>query len=246
MAVYTDKTAQRLAQAKKAYRLRDFPQARLLLEEIIQNDTQYADAFNMLGVIYHDAGLFSKAQKALEQALEINPRYIEAALNLSVLFNDLGQYEQAHKTYQTALAACQVQSQTPRAARCPDDPFAAGKLANLHAELAEAYRQAGKLAQACQEYEHALELGPDYQDLRIALAQVLLEHKRPKQAVVELEKVLQKDPHAITARLHLGIALLACNAPQAAIAQWERILKQQPEHQGAAMYIRLTNRIKTS
>jgi tetratricopeptide (TPR) repeat protein len=233
-----------VAQAKQAYAARDFGRARPLLESIVAAEQNYADIFNMLGVVYHDTGLFSKAQTALERALELNPRYIEAALNLSVLFNDLGKYQAAHATYERALAACQaaltpVPGAPPRTDRVPSDPFVAGKLANMHADLAEAYRQAGKLAQACAEYDKALELGPTFSDLRTKLALLRMEMQQPEVALAELERTVAQDPQFILARLHLGICCYVLGRHDEAKTHWQTILEQQPQHPSAAMYLRL-------
>ncbi|RYF09426.1 MAG: tetratricopeptide repeat protein [Deltaproteobacteria bacterium] len=142
-------------QAQKLYDAQDYAQARTLLEQICAAPPGYADAYHMLGVVLHDAGLFSKAQAAFERALQINPRYTEAALGLSVLYNDLGKYAEARDTYSQALAYC-------RAEQHGHDPFVIGKLANMHADLATAYRNAGMLEgeEAARHWQRALEQEP--------------------------------------------------------------------------------------
>lgn len=246
-----DNLDQQVSQAKAAYAARDFGRARPLLEGIVEAGQSYADVYNMLGVVYHDTGLFSKAQAALERALELNPRYIEAALNLSVLFNDLGKYKAAHATYERALAACQQalnpqgEHEVPRTERVPKDPFVAGKLANMHADLGEAYRQAGKLTQACAEYDKALELGPTFADLRTKLALLRMEMQQPQEAAHILTQVLLYDPKYILARLHLGICCYVLGRHDQAVGHWQAILEQQPHHPSAAMYLRLAARQQT-
>jgi tetratricopeptide (TPR) repeat protein len=247
MDATADTLQQRVAQAKQAYAARDFGRARPLLEAIVETEQNYADVYNMLGVVYHDTGLFSKAQVALERALALNPRYIEAALNLSVLFNDLGKYKEAHATYERALAACQAALKAepgapPRSDRVPADPYVAGKLANMHADLGEAYRQAGKLVQACAEYDKALELGPQFSDLRTKLALLRMEMQQPQLALQELERTLAHDPKYVLARLHLGICCYVLGRYDDAKRHWQAILEQQPEHPSAAMYLRLAAR----
>lgn len=242
---------QQVRHAKAAYVARDFARARPLLEAIVSAGQKYADVYNMLGVVYHDSGLFSKAQAALESALELNPRYIEAALNLSVLFNDLGKYKAAHTVYERALEACQAAlspkgaPEPPRTERVPKDPFVAGKLANMHAELAEAYRHAGKLAEACAEYDKALELGPSFLDLKTKLALVRMEMQQPEVAAQTLGEALQKDGKYIPARLHLGICCYVMGRHEEAVGHWQTILEQQPHHPSAAMYLRLAQRQQT-
>src|SRR5512142_2266188 len=137
---------QLLTLGKEYYGKRDFAASRPLLEQVVQKSQSFADVFNMLGVIYHDAGQFSQAEQALEKALAINPAYTEAALNLAVLFNDVGKYKEAGEIYARALE---------NARRAPGelDPFVAGKIANMHADLGDAYSTAGRLQEAIAEYK---------------------------------------------------------------------------------------------
>src|ERR1700755_210940 len=100
--------------------------------QIVREHQGFADMFNMLGVIHHGHGRFSQAQEMFEHALQINPNYTEAALNLAVPYNDLGKYAQAKEVYAHAIARSREQ---PRQL----DPFAKGKIANMHARVADAY-----------------------------------------------------------------------------------------------------------
>ena len=70
------------------------------------------------------------------EALRINPAYTEAALNLVVTCNDLGKYAEAKAVYEQAMA---TSKRAPREL----DPFAKGKIANMHAEIGAAYRAVG-------------------------------------------------------------------------------------------------------
>ena len=144
---------QLLTLGKEYYIKRDFPNARSYLEQVIERSQSFADVYNMLGVVFHDLGQFSKAQAAFEQALNLNPAYTEASLNLAVLYNDLGKYVEAKEIYRKAL-------KHSRSEAGELDPFVAGKIANMHADLGSAYHGIGFFPEAVRDYEKALELNP--------------------------------------------------------------------------------------
>src|SRR5262245_64116739 len=160
------------------YERGEYDKAERLLSEVTRTARGYADTFNMLGVIYHDQGRFAQAQEAFEQALHINPNYTEAALNLAVTYNDLGKYHEAKEVYTRAMTRSRGE---PRML----DPFAKGKIANMHAELGDAYAGLAMSDEAVREYEKALTLCPSFVDIRTKLALALRDMGRPDDALRE-------------------------------------------------------------
>src|SRR5512144_2061806 len=122
---------QAVALGREHYEKREYDKAERQLTKVIASGQRFADIHNMMGVIHHDRGRLEAARDSFKRALEINPSYTEAALNLAVTYNDLGDYELAQQVYRSAVH---------RDARGEQevDPFAKGKIANLHAELAHA------------------------------------------------------------------------------------------------------------
>lgn len=223
---------QLLTLGKEHYLKRDFPSARSYLEQVTERSQSFADVYNMLGVIYHDAGQFSKAQSSFEKALSLNPRYTEAALNLAVLYNDLGKYAEAKATYNKALG--EVGHEPGEL-----DPFVAGKIANMHADVADAYRSAGQLSRAVEQYRAALELKSDYGDIRAKLAMALRENGQLQEAAAELRKALEDRPHYIPARVQLGVCLYSMGKIEEAVQEWNEVLNRDPGNASASMYIKL-------
>ncbi len=62
-----------------------------------------------------------------------------------VTYNDLGKYEAARQIY--------AQMRSRSEGRAEIDPFAKGKIANMHAELSQAYQDAGMVPEAIRELE---------------------------------------------------------------------------------------------
>src|SRR6476660_2533377 len=145
-------------QAREHYESREYAEAEPILIQIVREHQGFADMFNMLGVIHHGHGRFTQAQEMFEHALKINPAYTEAALNLAVTYNDLGKYREAKEIYERAMAASK---NSPRHL----DPFAKGKIANMHADVGAAYHGVGLHHEAVREYERALGLCPKFVDI---------------------------------------------------------------------------------
>jgi tetratricopeptide (TPR) repeat protein len=232
MIVMDDSLRQLLTLGKELYVKRDFQGARTVLERITERSQAFADVYNMLGVIYHDAGMFTKAEEALQKALEVNPAYSEAALNLAVLFNDLGRYAEASKVYAAAL-------HTTRRAPGELEAHVAGKIANMHADLGDAYRAAGRLPEAIVEYRKAVALGPRFVDLRVLLAGALRDSGDHAAAVTELLEALREKPEYHPARNQLGLCLYASDNVDGAVAAWKQVLEVEPSNLVAGMYLKL-------
>lgn len=229
-----ERTKQLLSLGREHYEKREFDKAEHYLKQVQERDGggRYADVYNMLGVIHHDRGRFEEAQGCFEEALAINPNYTEAALNLAVTYNDLGRYDEAKKIYRAALS---------RGEEAPGqlDPFVKGKIANLHAEVAQAYVDAGMPSDALHELRKAILLCPTFADLRVRLASLYRQMGDQDAAKFELEEAIAAKPHYVPAYVALGVVLLAINDKDGAIARWKEAIGIDPENKAAAMYLRM-------
>jgi tetratricopeptide (TPR) repeat protein len=186
----------------------------------------------MLGVVYHDQGRFAEAEEAFEEALKINPTYTEAALNLSVTYNDRGKYAEARDIYMRVLNNSASQ---PRSL----DPFAQGKLANMHAELGEAYQSLGLYAEAVRELQAALDLCPSFVDIRTRLGNVLRDMGLHDKAIREYKQVKDAKPDFLPARLSLGLTYYASGQRDMARAEVREVLERDPGNKVAQAYMRM-------
>ena len=228
-----ERSKQLLALGREHYDKREFDKAEHYLRQVLErSELRFADVHNMMGVIHHDRGRFEEAQASFEEALQINPNYTEAALNLAVTYNDLGRYDEAKRIYQAALA---------RGAESPGqlDPFVKGKIANLHAEVAQAYVDAGMPADAMHELRKAILLCPTFADLRLKLANLYRQSGDLDAARFELEEAIAARPRFVPAHVALGVTMLSQGEPAAAMGAWERALEVDPENRAAQMYLRM-------
>ena len=225
-----ERTRERLVRGREHYRANEYDLAEPYLSELADGNGEFADVFDMLGVIYHQRGRVADALRMFERALAINPAYTDAALNLAVTYNDLGRYQEAKDLYERVVDASK---KAPRRL----DPYARGKLANMHADLGAAYRELGQYDDAVREYEKALALGPDFHDLRTRLGATLREMGNLGAAAQEFERVRLQKPEYLPARLQLGLALYGLGRHRDALEEWQQILRLEPGHKSATMYV---------
>ncbi|HEY4183548.1 MAG TPA: tetratricopeptide repeat protein [Polyangia bacterium] len=223
-------TRDRLNRGRDHYQAGEYDLALPYLTEIADGEGEFADVFDMLGVIYHQQGKVTEAEKMFERALAINANYTDAALNLAVTYNDLGKYKEANAIYARVI---DTSKNAPRQL----DPYAKGKLANMHADLGAAYRDLGQFVDAVREYEKALALCPTFHDIRTHLGAMLREAGNLPAAAREFERVREDKPRYIPARLHLGLVYYTQGRRPEALAEWQDILSIEPTNKSATMYI---------
>jgi tetratricopeptide (TPR) repeat protein len=227
-------TKQWLLLGREHYQNREFERAEPMLRRVLEDSERLADVHDMLGVICHSRGNFVQAEYHFERALSINPSYTEAALNLAVTYNDRGKYEAARQVYARIRNAATNGT-------LGLDPFARGKIANMHAEIGQAYADAGLMYDAISEYEKAVRLCPDFADLRTKLATLLREVNDLPRARQHYEAAVGARPSYVPARVQLGVTLLSLGETAAAAEHWRRALELDPDNVRAKMYLRMVH-----
>ncbi len=225
-----------LQKGRDHYEAGEYDKAEIFLTKAVKEGVRFADIMNMLGVIHHTKGQLALAQDYLEKAMVINPNYIEAALNLAVTYNDVGQYSKAKALY-THITGFQKNPEEPI------EPFAKGKIANMHADLGKAYAEVGDLEKSIEQYRQALDLCPDYIDIRTRLGQVLRDAGQPEVACEEFERVKVTKPKYVPARISLGITYLALGDRELAKREWEAVLDIEKNNLTANMYLKIVEQM---
>ena len=183
-----------LAQAKNLLRVGRAEAAVALLEETTRSYPGYADLQHQLGVALGMVGESLRAEGHLRRAIEQNPRYAEAHLNLAILLSERGAYDEARGHLESFNGLT-----TP----CGDQPpdAALDDLVRQHMQLAARYRSYGMLAESEEQMRGALQLRPDYCDLRLQLAEILFERSRLEESRNLVDSVLVQKPHYDAAHL---------------------------------------------
>jgi tetratricopeptide (TPR) repeat protein len=217
---------------REHYRAGEYQKAEPYLSEVVKVHQSFPDLFNMLGVIYSDMDRLDEAESAFETALELNPNYTEAALNLAVTYNERGKFDKARRVYNDAMSRS-------RRGAAPLDPFAKGKLANMHADLGGVYASAAMYEDAAREFERALELCPHFVDIRTRLGHVYRDMGKPKAAIEQYDRALRDKHDYVVALLALGVTHFSIGNRDAAITAWRQVLKCDPNDKKAAAYLRM-------
>ena len=235
MAAQTERV---LARARDRFAVQDYYGTVHLLEEIVAGGRAFADVHHLLGVSLSLLGQRERALTEFGRALELNPRYLEALIHQGLVLFEMGRDAEAEDSFRRASASVSAPSSGLPA------PIAAS-LANQHAELAEAYAEAGALDRAVEQYQRALELGPDFVDLRYRMARLLLESGRSLEAREALEEVLRTRPNFVDASAALGLAHYLSGDALGARDIWKGCLKRRPENVRVEAYLAMLGRTGT-
>lgn len=211
-----------LTVARERFTARDYRGAALLLASAIESGQAYADTHHLLGLCYALLEWREEALRAFDAALALNPRYVEAHLNRAIVLSDMGR----------AAEAAQALAQAQELGRPDETGFpavVANRLANMHAELGHAYREAGAHRAAAEQYRSGLALRPGFADVRLELARTLLDGGEPTDAANELDTVLREHPEWLEAMLLRGLAAYLAGELDEAKSVWERASERHPE-----------------
>jgi tetratricopeptide (TPR) repeat protein len=208
--------------ARERFAARDYPGAALLVASAIRSGQGYADAHHLLGLCYALMEKGEDALRAFDAALGLNPRYVEAHLNRAIVLGDLGRATEARTAIERAH-----DFGGPDATGFPT--MVADRLANMHADLGRAYREAADLGSAANQFEAALQLRPSFLDLRIELARTRIDLGEPEVAARDLDQVLVENPVSLDAMLLRGLAAYLAGDLEQAKSVWERAAESHPD-----------------
>jgi predicted O-linked N-acetylglucosamine transferase (SPINDLY family) len=194
-------------QYHRAGRLRD---AESLYRQILQADSNNADALHLLGVIAHQTGRQELAIDMIGRAIAQNGRMPAFHNNLGNAYVSLGKWQDAEASYRRALD-------------CKQD------YAEAHYNLAGALREQGRLAEAEASYRHALRLRRNHPESYLNLSNTLQAQGKLEDAAQACQKALSLQPNLAAAHNNLGNIFLAQNRFEAALAAYARALELKPD-----------------
>lgn len=225
-----------LSLAIKCFNTREYGRAEELFLEVIKQKDNLPDVHNMLGLIYHDQGKFSKAIEEFSKALKLNPNYTEASINLAVVSSDTGMHNEAKG------ALSKMHSAQKKKKKGQLDPYVSGKLANLHVDLGTLYSSIGKSREAHHEFDKALKLCPTFADVWVKKANLYRDSKNYKKAIETYKKAQRIGKGYTPAGLNLGITYYSKGEKKKALSEWSKVLKKDPDNKIATSYMNLVKK----
>lgn len=211
----------------------DDAQASVWLTKLVATRAGFADVHYMLGLLAERRGELESASRSLEEALRINPGYVEARLALVSVCEQQGDYERAREV------ASRGAGRRDAAGDERVDVTTRGKIANLQAALADAYREAGELREAVDAYRKALALCPEFHDIRHRLGLALREAGLPAQALREFARIQERSPGFLAASVQLGVTYFSLGRREEALREWRQVLARDASREDARWYLRL-------
>lgn len=198
-------------QAMEKFKEAKYQQSEQLLQKIVKQQPNFAEAWNWLGLIACEARRFPLAAKRLAEAITLCPNNPVYLRNLGKVFDAGGRLKDGIQYYEAAVKLM------------PQDP-------ELQLQLGRALRTLLRLAEAEQCCRQALELKPDWIDAMVALGEVLSLLGRHEDAVFHMERAIEQNPENALSHMNLGIILSNKGDLHAAKLAFERSILLQPEN----------------
>lgn len=211
-----------LEEGRHAYSVANYPEAKKNFLVFIKEKDSFADVYNSLGMIFFLEDDPEASIKYYKKAIEINPAYSEALMNLVVVMHHVGNMSDA-EIYMKQLKQIKEVEGTA-------DRHCVGKLANKHAELGEMYKTLLMYDGAIEEYRKALELSPEFPDIRLSYAIILRDAGKVEDAIYELDKILINKPDFVPAYVHLGTCYYKMGYIGFAIKAWKKGFELDPNN----------------
>jgi len=232
--------AGRLADAERLYR------------QVLQADSQHADALHFLGVLAHQLGRNELAVDLIQKAIVQNGRVPAYHNNLANALKAQGKSAEAIACYARALAqqpnnvaahfnlgiALQEQGRLDEAVASYQRALTyKPDYAEAHGNLGNTFQAQGKLEEAVAAYQRALFHRPQYADAHANLGNVLFQQGKLDEAQKSYAQALNHRPDHAEAHGNLGHVFLRQGRLDDAVASYQRALVHKPDYAEAHHYL---------
>jgi len=194
--------------ALKLLQVGDDQQASKVLNTILVQDQNNADALYLLGLVGCRNQRWVEAVELINRALLIDPKRVRYYANLGEAQLALERFDDAVSSFQMLLSVE------------PDNALACFN-------LGRAYVLRGQRSEAIPQFERAVIARPDFLEARRALASLFLECGQAPDAVAQYENIIQRSPDDIEAIANCGAALTAAGRADDAIVLLIKIRERQ-------------------
>ena len=145
-------------------------------QKAIELYPQYAEAYQLLGVMHLEEGKFAEAETELQKAAAIEPHMPAAYFALGICRNLTGKYAEAEPAFVRGLELD------------PDSP-------DGQYELAKTYWALGRWQDAAPHAQKAVALKPEVGAPHVLLGNIALRKHDPQKALMEYHEYLRLDPN---------------------------------------------------
>ena len=184
-------------------------EARALLSQICEQDSEDVDAWHLLSTIYGMQGNMDEAGRCCRRVIALHPDHSEAHVNLGNVLLCQGKLDEAILHYQTAIGI---------------NPSNAGALCSL----GNALSSLGKHDEATINYQAALRLNPNLVEAYYNLGNSQMAQKRYVEAMDSFRHAIRLNPNYAAAYNNLGNAHKECGDIASAIENYRIAARLQP------------------
>jgi tetratricopeptide (TPR) repeat protein len=223
-------------EAKNFFIKGHYKMAETLLNQLVLNQSQNPEVFQMLATIFYDRGQFNKAIRTFKRALEIDPTYTDASVGLSIILNDLGRYDEGRQVFEEAQRLLDQR-------KTQSDPYLDEKLASKHEELADLYFQYKRYQECLDQLLKAQKLSARKAEITLRVCDCYSALDQGNKAIRDLKNLIREFPNFLTGRMKLAQLYYSSNQVVEATEMWESVLARDPTHQEAAKRLRMAQAV---
>jgi tetratricopeptide (TPR) repeat protein len=194
-------------------------------------------AMRRLGDLYLEVGRYEESERHMQQVVTHKPESRRGWLSLVAL------YDRLEATGRGDAAVRQKRAQAARNAGGSVPPPAAGPgvgttprvagapRANEHYRQSRVFQEEGRWAEAIEQLEKGIEIGPYNESARYSVGNLMLEHGEPDAIIDYFSKSAASDPKPQTSHYFWGRALAKKGDADGAIRQFQKALEIDPAHE---------------
>lgn len=233
--------------------------AQAILQQVLHQQPQHADAIHLMGVLMHRAGNTALAIELIGKAITLAPQVARFHVNCGEMCRLLERLDDAVRHGERAIAleprnasahsnlgiAFYDQKDYARAEVCQKTALAlAPHLVTALNNLGSIRRNLKDKEGAIDYYRQALAVAPDYLEAANNLGAVLTELERPDEAMTELLKVIRMRPDYADAHCNIGNAFLLKEDFDKALFAFNQTLTLTPDNPAALLGLSRTYKEK--
>ncbi|NOX34927.1 MAG: tetratricopeptide repeat protein [Deltaproteobacteria bacterium] len=185
--INTYETLQKIVELHAA---RNFRDAEILCQQILEKEPDNADANHFLGVIAYEVGNFRAARDYLEKAVALNPDNPSCYLNMGNLVHAEGKFEESMEWYEKAIIF----------------NYADNKKA--HNNIGVALTRLGRLDEAIEKLKKAIEMDPQYFEAHNNIGETYKYLGMYEKALESCEMAIHLSPDFVPARWNRSMLFL--------------------------------------
>lgn len=230
-----DKKRDFLKEGKRSIEEGEYQKARYYLKKALEENPDYPDINNLMGVALSLSGRYKEAVKYFKKAVKLNPKYSEAHVNYALTLNQLGKLDEASEEFEKA-----EELEIKRESEAEKVEFSVrARIANSHKDIATLYASIDRFNEAIDELERALKFAPNFHDIRTFLGEMYMKKGELANAKDTLKEVLNRSGDYIPAAVKLGQCYYDEEDFEMAREIWEKAKEIDPEDKSVKMHLNL-------